>query len=311
MKRRAGFTVILVVLIMAMFTQVCFAAPRIDLTKDVSVEIQYSKDGTPLSDVGFSLYRIADVSPYVEFTPVGQFADYNVNMNDLDSEGWRDLAHTLDGYVARDGISPDGTGITDSDGRLVFAGGDMKAGLYLVIGEQCTKGNTLYTSEPFIVCLPERNQEDKWVYDTVVQPKVSSEIAPGFDLDLSVVKVWKDSGASDRPESIDVQLLRDGEVRDTVTLSKDNDWKHTWKNLERAGNWKVVEKTSLKKYTVTSVRESDTFVVTNTLNTGGEGGGKLPQTGMLWWPCLALLAAGILLVSAGVYRRRKNDRDAE
>ncbi len=302
MRRRVELTAILVFLMMAVFTQVCFAAPRIDLAEDVSVEIQYEKEGVPLSDVTFSIYRIADVSPYVEFTPYGEFAKYNVNMIDLDSEGWRDLAHTLDGYVARDGIMPDSTGITDAQGRLTFAGNDLKTGLYLVIGEKCTKGNTLYTPEPFIVCLPERNQEDKWEYDTVVKPKASAETAPGYDLDLSAIKVWKDNDASKRPDSIEVQLVRDGEVVETVTLDKSNDWKHTWRNLERAGNWKVVEKTSLKGYKVTSVRESDTFVITNTLDKG-DGGGKLPQTGVLWWPCLVLLAAGIFCLIAGIYRK--------
>lgn len=310
MRRRAGLTAILVVLMMAVFTQVCFAAPKIDTEKDVSVKIEYAKEGVALSNVTFSIYRIADVSPYVEFTPYGEFKKYNVDMTDLDSESWRTLAYTLDGYVTRDGISADGRGTTDANGNLVFAGKNMKAGLYLVIGEKCKKGNTVYTSEPFLICLPERNAGDRWEYAAVVKPKVSSEIAPGYDLDLSALKVWKDSSSAKRPKSIQVQLVRDGKVYDTVTLSKDNGWKYTWKNLERAGNWKVVEKTSLKDYKVTSVRESDTFVITNTLAKDNAGGGKLPQTGVLWWPCLALLAAGLLCVIAGVYRRYRHDKSS-
>ena len=36
-------------------------------------------------------------------------------------------------------------------------------------------------------------------------------------------------------------------------------------------------------------------------------GGKLPQTGQLWWPVPVLTAAGMLLIVVGLVRRREAD----
>ena len=36
-------------------------------------------------------------------------------------------------------------------------------------------------------------------------------------------------------------------------------------------------------------------------------GGKLPQTGQLWWPVAVLLAAGVILLGVGVFRRRSGN----
>ena len=43
---------------------------------------------------------------------------------------------------------------------------------------------------------------------------------------------------------------------------------------------------------------------------GGSGGssGRLPQTGQLWWPVPVLIAAGLLLIVLGVFRRRRGNR---
>ena len=40
--------------------------------------------------------------------------------------------------------------------------------------------------------------------------------------------------------------------------------------------------------------------------TGSPDSGKLPQTGSLWWPVPVLTAAGLILVCAGVMRRRRS-----
>ncbi len=36
-------------------------------------------------------------------------------------------------------------------------------------------------------------------------------------------------------------------------------------------------------------------------------GGKLPQTGQLWWPVAVLLAAGVIMLGVGVFRRRSGN----
>ena len=117
-----------------------------------------------------------------------------------------------------------------------------------------------------------------------------------------------------------MQLLKDGEVFDTVTLSAANDWRYTWDELDESFKWTVAEK-ELEDYTVLVTREGTTFVVTNTYdegtpenpaqpeNPGKPGNPALPQTGQLWWPVPILVAGGLLLIVIGVLRRRGNTHE--
>lgn len=57
---------------------------------------------------------------------------------------------------------------------------------------------------------------------------------------LTVRKVWVDDGIG-RPDSVTVQLLRDGKVRDEVELSQSNNWVYTWDRLDDDYNWSVLE----------------------------------------------------------------------
>ena len=132
-------------------------------------------------------------------------------------------------------------------------------------------------------------------------------------------KLWK--------AAITVRLIRDdGMVYSTVTLTAENNWRHTWNGLDAARQWYVVED-PVEGYDATVTREGITFVVTNSRSDAPEEpdqptnptpptdtdepttpatptGPILPQTGQLWWPVPALIAAGLLLVVLGLLRRR-------
>jgi outer membrane biosynthesis protein TonB len=98
-------------------------------------------------------------------------------------------------------------------------------------------------------------------------------------VDYSVIKVWEDSESADgtvgsgaaeessqgnRPSQIQVQLVGDGEVKETVTLNAANNWRYTWKGLAASVDWKVVEKEVPEGYRVASELQDTTFVITNT-----------------------------------------------
>ena len=107
-------------------------------------------------------------------------------------------------------------------------------------------------------------------------------------------------------EKIAVQLLENGTVVDTVTLSKENNWEYTWENLDGCSRWQVAEANVPDGYTVAITQEGTVFIMTNTRPS--EPPPKLPQTGMLWWPVPALACGGLLLIVAGlVVRRRQGD----
>ena len=86
----------------------------------------------------------------------------------------------------------------------------------------------------------------------------------------TVQKVWQDSNNQDgiRPESIEVQLLSNGEVcGEKVTLSEENEWKYTWEKLPEKKDGVKVEYTleeigEVPGYEVTYDNES--FIIINT-----------------------------------------------
>ena len=351
MKRllRKGVSLLCALLCIVSLSAPALAYTAIDTSREAALTIYFGKDKTGFSGVELRMYRVADVSKTAQFTLTGDFTEYPVTVKGLDSAGWRALAQTLDGYVARDGLTPAQAARTGADGRVIFNG--LSTGLYLVVGDRFQEGRYTYTPEPFLLCLPNLDKEnDTWLYDTAVSCKYDSNYHPpgggdGDDdddtINRKVLKVWRDDGNKvDRPDEIVVQLLRDGEIYDTVTLSEENNWRYTWSDLDQKSQWRVVEYETPEGYTVSVVREGITFVMTNTHTEeipdeptpGGDvppppetnipdeptpqgpgpGGPDLPQTGVLWWP-VSLLACGglfLFLIGWGIKRHEKNKTQA-
>lgn len=321
---------VLALLCILLFPVPVFAAGAIDPAKDVSLTISYQHEDTPVSDVPFQLYCVAEIDQYAEFTLTGDFKDYPVRVNGLDSDAWRALAETLAGYVQRDGLIPLDSGKTDRSGLVVFPNQQQRLspGLYLVTAEPITIDGYTYVTEPFLVSLPNLDKSsDTWQYDVSVAPKYTRTYNPpdrpnDETVDRKVLKIWDDGGASEnRPKEITVQLLKDGKVFDTVRLNADCGWKHLWTDLPKYENgrllvWRVVEQ-RVEDYTVSVTQEGITFVVTNTCEhpeipdqpTPENPGPKLPQTGVLWWPVPVLTAVGLAFLAAGTLFLKKKDHE--
>lgn len=311
------------------------AAEQIDVNAEVSLTIQYTHENKPLTGAGFSLYRVAETSANGEYTLTGDFKDYPVSLQNPDGESLRQLAITLDGYARRDDLAPLDTGKTDASGTLVFPAGEkkLKTGLYLVIGQRLEVDGYTYTAQPFLISLPGKNADGSSLnYHAAVQLKYNQYPLTDDTVTCKVLKVWKDESHKDaRPKQIEVQLLKDGDICDTVTLTQDNNWRYTWDELDKNYNWTVVEK-EISNYKVSVTQEGSTFVITNTydapdtpgaLNTPDTPGSPnqpstpdttstvstLPQTGSLWWPVPWLLACGLLLSGIGIQKNRR-EKDA-
>lgn len=224
-----------------------------------------------------------------------------VSLKDLDSSGWNTAANTLASYVGFDNISAWVTKTTDSSGHMDF--GALSTGLYLVVGQQTTIGNTTYTVAPFLVSLPNLSNSGTWNYNVNVLPKLSGTTTEDTTVDISVVKVWNDGdGAATRPDSIDVVLLRDGVAYATYILDATNYWRHTWSGLSNRYTWTVIEKNVPDGYTVTYDSNHTTLTITNTSidkPKTTDSNSTLPQTGMLWWPVPAMAVLGFLLFLIG------------
>lgn len=286
------------------------AKEPVDLERKASIIIEY-----PLSGIKFQVYRVADVSEDGVYTKTTEFESYAVNLEQQEQTGWRALASTLAGHVIRDEKQPLETKMTGAEGRVDFD--ELKAGLYLIIGEEKEVDGYRYEVEPALIALPDIGEDDAWNYDVTAAPKYERQpVQPdGATIRKKVIKIWKDNNYKKRPKEITVQLIKDGKVEDTVILKEENNWKYQWDNLDATASWQVTEQEIPEGYTVTVEKDGDTFSITNTrkMIQGGRDSGtgknyipgkqRLPQTGQLWWPVGILSVAGLLLFGTGWMRR--------
>lgn len=305
--RKIVHILLCIVLSINCFSITAFARTPIDIEKTSTLTLQY-----PCKDVEFQVFKVADVSIYGEYTFTDNFKNYSVSLETLTQEGWRTLAYTLSGYIARDSLKPQQYASTDTQGQLVFS--DLKAGLYLVTGDACIRENKRYTPSPFLVALPSLDKSQKWLNEVTATPKYSRDTLgkPGAKphkntIDRRVIKLWKNDDVLQRPDYIDVQLLRNGQIWDTVRLNADNSWRYEWNNLDAQYTWQLVEKEVPEDYLVTVDLDGSLYVVTNYINIpkiSSPNVPLLPQTGVLWWPVGIFIILGTILLILGFFRRK-------
>lgn len=312
-KRLAGWLLTAAVMLSCIPVGV-WAAEAMNPNQEIKLTVSYTDEGTPLVGAEFSIYQVAAMDQTGILTKTEEFADYPVLLEAESQEAWQEQAATLQSYVLRDQLTPTDSQKIDEKGQAVFpaSGRKLEPGLYLMLGARHVQMDTVYEAQPSMVFLPTEKQETgTWIYDIAIHAKFESYPEPET-VSRKVIKVWDDEGQEEkRPEQISVQLLQDGKVYDTVILSKENQWRYTWKELDGKSQWNVAEK-EIEGYTIGIAREGNAFVITNTCEkeppepvepTGPEHP-NLPQTGQLWWPVPLLIAGGLLLLVIGLWRRR-------
>lgn len=305
MKKIRG---LIVCLILGVFSTLCVQAEeedRVGEETSLTLNCEYGQGV-------FSLYKVAEFSETGKFHVEEPFANYQIQLEELDSEGWRALAETLEGYVKRDHIEPLDQRETDAKGNIEWR--QLEKGLYLALGEQTKDDSFLYTPMPTLITLPNRTPDGEWNNHVSVSLKYEKEdIFQEQEIDFQVIKIWKnEDNTKNRPENITVQLLKDESVYDTIELNKENNWSYQWEGLPLQASWSVVEKEVPPNYTVTSTREGNQFILTNTKKPAKptedkhqEIPQKLPQTGQLWWPVPVLAILGAILFVIGYKKYKK------
>lgn len=302
------------ILSLIIFPSKILASSEFDVSKDVEFTIDYQNEGKRLSNAEFDIYKVADVDKDLNLESSKDFSKYPVDLTKLNQEAWNDYALTLKGYVQSDGVEPVMRGTTDSNGIYKTK---LKAGLYLVIGKNLTLDNYIYESSPFLVLLPNVEKETgTWNYDVISKPKTTRREEKIIkEVSKKVIKIWKDKGFENlRPKEIEIELLGNGKLRETIVLSEKNNWQHTWHKLDASVNWTLVEKGVDKgKYKVSISEEGDTFVVENTYIPPKTPPKKpkepLPQTGQLWWPVYTLVGLGSIMIVLGFIQNRRKKVD--
>lgn len=279
------------------------AIDKIDEERPVSLRIEFQGKEELVAGTNVWIYKVAEVSGHGEFELTGDFADYPVEVNGLDAEGYRLLAETLEMYVMKDKIlSTDSTEVVDGVASFPARQDALEQGLYLVICQNYKDELENYTYNPILICLPNRAEDDTWVYNEIIYPKDAPE---DEKTEIEVVKKWEKNS---KKQPIEVELINgDGEVCDTIVLNEENSWRYKWTLLEK-DDWKVNEKDVPDGYTVTICKEKNGYVIINTPdtpNTPPKPPGRLPQTGVLWWPVPILAGAGMLFFMLGWIKRRR------
>ncbi len=278
--------------------------------EDLSVSLKFVCEGTPVKGNEFRLYKVADT----DCTPTEDFSAYPVDFSFNDAETMSAAAETLTYYIGRDGITPDKKAVTNEDGYVFF--NVAQEGVYLLVGDKAKVGDTVYTPESILFFLPSKG--------TVGEEVCSLELSPKFDketeseaVDRKVLKTWKNDSNLARPDSVVVELLRDGEVYDTVILSDANSWRHEWKDLDGSKSWTLTEKAVPEGYTVSVSQEGITFHVVNKGPTpppdepddeDKDDEDIIPETGVLWWPVPYIACLGLLLIIIG-YVKKQNETE--
>lgn len=256
----------------ALFLCMCLllsCAAAADTGKTGVISILDAPDGNAAGGVLFQVWRVGDVVDG-RLVWLDAFAEYGLKLDANDSDSFTRLPESLRQYLLRDGVAADLSGTSDGSGQVRFEG--LEQGLYLITGGSHERGNTRYHVSPSLVILPYLisggDGTAQWRADVTVKHTTEAIYSGGgyenSTISRKVMKLWNDEGFEDqRPGSVTVQLLRDGEVYRTVELNEANGWKHTWTGLGRNYDWYVVEDGVPDGYAEEIEQQGTTFVITN------------------------------------------------
>ena len=302
--RQAGSVMAALLFCVMLLQQTVFAA---DSEKTGSIRLNYSA----VDNAEFKVYRAGEITDNWEFVLTGAFQDIPADLNDLDTEAMTELSETLAAYAAADGIEPDYSGRTDENGQVVFEG--LTKGLYLIIGESVIWDGMRYDPVPFLLTVPSQDAEGAWNYQTEADVKYETSVPEKEETEYKVVKYWVGDGSGNaRPVQITVDILRDGILYDTQTLTAENNWSYSWTAEDNGSVWQVVEREIPDHYTVKVEKNKTMFLLTNTY--AGDTPEEVPKTGDSSVPLLPvtlLSLSGMVLILAGLAVRGRREKDDE
>ena len=223
-----------------------------------------TEEGLILEGVNWKLYRVGERTDENELELKGVFRRYPVYLGNPTESVLRDAAETLKYYTISGRLEPDAEDRTDANGRLKFS--SLTQGLYLLVGDYVSVGETTYCYSPFLIEVPSPDTHD---LDLIAYPKgdvMSRPSNPDVDgYDSTVRKFWKND--EDMPElrsvSITAQIYRDGVLYESVVLDDSNNWTYSWTSAT-FHEWIVIEADVPEDYAVVYKSNEVQFAIENT-----------------------------------------------
>lgn len=287
--RHKFISIILTIWILFMLPMTVFAQSfDADRLGSISVTLM-DKDGkTPIVGAELSIYHVATVSVNsknnLSYTFTNAFENCGCALDDPA------LSVMLDAFIKDYSVSAEKL-VTDDHGKVTFT--NLPLGLYFVQQTSTVAGYAPCTS--FLVTVPNHNA-DGYVYDVNASPKTDVEKLTT----ITIKKVWNTDASTKTADSITVQLLRNGVVIETATLSVQNNWQVTYADMPESDVYSIVEINVPKGFAATYSQSGYVFTVTNSAS--------LIQTGQLIWPIPVLAMTGLCLITVGtiVFRKTRN-----
>lgn len=180
------------------------------------------------------------------------------------------------------------TKITDNNGKVLFD--NLNLGVYYI--KQINKIKNFSQMDPILIMLP-KEINNSFEYNIDASPKV--EI---LDLtDIKIKKIWNTDKKDKILNHVTIELYKDKEKIETVTLNEENNWEIVIEGLPKSDSYSVKEINLPKGYTVTYNLNEYTFTVTNTPS--------LVDTGQITYVYNIILFIGIMLIIVGIILKRR------
>lgn len=239
------------------------AKELIDTNKLNNITLNYSYDNQEINDVNVKIYFIASISNDFQYKVEDNFKDYNINFNEMKTnEDLNILKDTLESYIKADNIK-ETENFNIKDNKVEIK--NLKAGLYLIETDEINTEKYTLSFEPFLINLPDLN-DGYWNYDVNVYPKALASYPNYRTIEYTVIKQWQDN-KENRPDKIDIEIYKDGNIVYNETLSLNNNWTFKWKTIDDGSKWNVVERNVPINYNVSILNEDKQFIIINTSNT--------------------------------------------
>ena len=249
-------------------------------TGSISVTLIEKKQNEPIVGAELSVYYVAtallDTDGNLIYNYTEDFKQLDTAIDD------KSLPTKLEAFVSQHRVSSVKM-TTNAEGTALCD--EIPLGLYFV--KQTGEVEGFAPCTPFLVTVPyEKNGE--YMFEVNASPK--TEVARLTS--ITIKKVWNTDESTEVTESVTVQLLKNGSVIKTATLSKNNNWQITYNDMPESDAYSIKEVGVPKGFTATYKQDGYLFTVTNT--------STLIHTGQLIWPIPVLAVSGMLLIAVGI-----------
>ncbi len=203
--------------------------------KKGSLTLTCENEGVALANMNWMIYKVGEVKDDV-YSLTDEFANYPVDLSKImeSTETMTEAASTLSNFAVLDEIFPELMTRTNSDGVAIFK--NLEPGLYLAVGNRLKIDSMSYFPTPFLVQI---NGNDISSY-----PKFMVKYTLPGEMDrFSLRKIWANATIVDNiPDNLTIEIYKDGELFDTVTISPETNWTYSWDG-DASSEWRVKEVT--------------------------------------------------------------------